>query len=419
MKMTRKLITSVFVTMVMLVTMLVPTMAATTYSTVNGTSTSFKKYLVMDKNASVPNVTFSFTVAPGTPISAASGKMEVLAGVGTVTIAPVTFADDDATYPAVQTGDSSVTLTASQKYAKKEVTVDLSGATFDEPGIYRYLVTETNNTASGLTCDTTAKTLDVYVTDNGSGTLVVSSYVLHTGTAAPTANNTNGSADVTTTDDPVEDKIDGIQNEYGVHNLFVGKEVTGNQGSRDKYFAVKVTVSKLNAGDTLSVSLENDSENGTADGNADANSGSNSATISANASKANPTSMEANASGVAEATFYLQHGQYVAIKGLPVGSDYAVTETAEDYKSTEGAPDVTATLVSGSGTHALTDAVSGTIADSDVYTGYTNTKDGIIPTGIITKVGPAVIGAVVLVAAIIILFVKSKHDEDDEEEEEA
>lgn len=419
MKMTRKFIASVFMTMVMLVTMLVPTVAATTYTPVAGTSTTFKKYLVMDVNASVPNVTFSFTVAPGTAIPAASGKMAVLAGVGTPTIADVTFAEGDNTYPAVQSGDLSVTLAAGQKYAKKEVTVNFASVTFDEPGIYRYLVTETNNTASGLTCDTTAKTLDVYVTDNGTGTLVVSSYVLHTETTAPTANNTNGSADVTTDADPLTDKIDGIQNLYGVHNLFVGKEVTGNQGSRDKYFAITVTVSNLNAGDVLNVSLANDSVNGTADGNADTNSGSNSATIAANASKANATSMEANASGVATATFYLQHGQYVAIQGLPIGADYEVTENAEDYKSTEGAADVTATLVSGSGTHALTDAVSGTIADEDVYTGFTNTRDGIIPTGIITKVGPAVIGAVVLVAAIIILFVKSKRDEDDEEEEEA
>ncbi|HAH18450.1 Spy0128 family protein [uncultured Eubacterium sp.] len=422
MKKSKKLVVAMLMVMAMIVTMLVPTMAATTYTAVEGTSTTFKKYLVMDVNASVPSTTFKFTVSKGTAIPAVAasgttpGTMEVLEGIGTPTIADVTFAAGQETFTSVQTGDSSVTLNTNQKYAKNTATISFAGIEFPEPGVYRYIVTETANTTAGITCDTTEKTLDVYVTDDGTGTLAVSSYVLHTGADAPVAGTDNGSNDVNQTGAALTDKIDGIQNAYGTHNLFVGKEVSGNQASRDKYFAVTVVISNLHDGDILNVSLANDQVAGTADGNADANSGTNAATTSANASKANVTTMTANASGTATATFYLQHGQYVAIQGLPTGAHYVVTEEAEDYKKTEGAPNVTATLVSGSGTHALDDPTSGDIADADVYTGYTNTRNGIIPTGIITKVGPVVGGAAILVVAIIILSAKSNKDEDEEEE---
>lgn len=423
MKRSKKLIVAMFMVMAMVVTMLVPTMAETQYTPVAGTTTTFKKYLVMDVNATVPSTTFSFTVTKGEAIPAVAasgttpGTMEVLEGVGTPTVSDVTFTASDETSTTVANTDISVTLGTHQKYAKKTATVDFSTVSFPEPGVYRYLVKETANTDAGITCDTTEKTLDVYVTDNGTGTLVVSSYVLHSGVDAPVAGTDNGSNDVNQAGAALTDKIDGIQNSYGTHNLFVGKEVQGNQASRDKYFAVTVVISNLSDGYVLNVSLANDQIAGTADGNADANSGTNSATISANASKANVTTMTANASGEATATFYLQHGQYVAIKGLPTGAHYVVTENAEDYKKTEGAPDVTATLVSGSGTHALDDPTSGDIADEDVYTGYTNTRNGIIPTGIITKVGPVVGGAAILVVAIIVLFAKSNKDEDEEEEE--
>ena len=40
--------------------------ADNTYTAVEGTSTTFNKYLIMDAGDNVPNVSFSFSVAPGT-----------------------------------------------------------------------------------------------------------------------------------------------------------------------------------------------------------------------------------------------------------------------------------------------------------------------------------------------------------------
>ena len=66
-----------------------PSSADTVYTPVAGTTCSFNKYLIMDKDDVVPNATFSFTAAPGTGIAATAasgttpGTVQVLPGVGT------------------------------------------------------------------------------------------------------------------------------------------------------------------------------------------------------------------------------------------------------------------------------------------------------------------------------------------------
>ena len=333
-----KKLSALLVTAAMAATMAATAGAATTYSPVTGTSTSFKKYLVLDSNATVPNVTFTYTLVPGTAKDADETHMAVLAGVGAPSVSntDATFTTNAQTYSTQQTGDASVTLTGTQKYAKQTVNIDFSSVTFNEPGVYRYTLTEVNGGKTGITYDTAAYTLDVYVTDNGSGVLAVSSYVLHTGTDAPAKNATSGSADVEAAGDALATKIDGIQNTYASQNLYVGKLVTGNQGSRDKYFAVTVTVTKLNQSDVLNVQLGTTAE-GIPNGNADTVSGTTAATISGNQNQSNPTSLTADSDGKATGTFYLQSGQYVAICGLPQGAHYKVEENNEDYTSTAGA----------------------------------------------------------------------------------
>ena len=175
---------------------------ATTYTPVAGTSANFNKYLIMDAGDTVPNATFSFTIAPGAAISTATNDntvMEVMAGVGTPTIADVTFAQSDSTATAAGTNidvarpasdrasgltaSTGVQLEAGEKYATKQATVDFSNVTFNEPGIYRYVITETadpDHAAAGIMHDNdTDRILDVYVVDN-NGTLEVAAYVMHT-----------------------------------------------------------------------------------------------------------------------------------------------------------------------------------------------------------------------------------------------
>lgn len=367
---------------VLLAGAVLPKASAFTYTAVNGTSMTFDKYLIMDADAHVPNATFQFTVAQGSAIPATTGKMAVLAGIGTPTIADVTFAPGGTTYTTKQ-GTDDVTLTAGQMYAKKTVTVSFSGISFPEPGVYRYIVTEIATDNLGVTNDASAaRTLDVYVTDNGSGTLQVSSYALHTGTEAPAAGTNNGSADVTSAGDKLSDKSAGYTNTYDTSNLTFSKTVTGNQASRDKYFKFTVTISGAVAGTVYDVDLTH------ADASISANP--NPATTCITAAVTQPDTLTVGTDGTVTQVFYLQHGQSITIKGLAKGTDYTVTEDAEDYKQ--------------SSTNA-----SGTIASADVTAEFINTRDGLVPTGVLLTVAP--FAAVMLIGAvgIIVMLVKKRN----------
>ena len=310
---------------VLLVAAALPSAFAFKYTAVAGTSTTFYKYLVMDVDANVPNATFAFTVAPGTAIAATENSVAVLAGIGTPTIADVTFAPTDSTTAGLPS-DATGTTTANKKYATKTATVDFSKISFTEPGIYRYIVTETATTNQGVTNDESAtRTLDVYVTDN-DGALEVSSYVLHTGTDAPAAGTDKGSADVSNTGDKLGDKSAGYTNTYDTSNLTFSKTVSGNQASRDKYFAFTVTIRGAVAGTVYDVDLTK------ADVNISANP--NDATTCIGNAVTQPQRLTVPADGTVTQVFYLQHGQEITIKGIAKDSTYTVTENAEDYKST-------------------------------------------------------------------------------------
>ena len=396
--------------------------ADNTYTAVEGTSTTFNKYLIMDAGDNVPNVSFSFSVASGTAISASAGKMEVMAGPGAPTIADVTFAPSDATATEAGTNidiarqasaradgltaETGVQLEAGEKYATKQATVSFSGITFDEPGIYRYIITETANAdheSAGIMHDNDVdRVLDVYVSDDGTGTLTVAAYVLHLNANDIAAGSGNGSADVQTDGAPLDDKTDGFTNEFNSKDLVFKKEVTGNQASRDKWFAFTATVTDVNDDDVFTISLADDGDDNTTDGNADATSGVNNATIAENQNKTNPTSAT-GAELKAGVKFYLQHGQSVAIRGIAPNAAYTVEENAEDYKST-------ASGVSGYDKAAT--GVIGTIAGTEkvVKTSFLNTRNGMIPTGVLLTAVPGI--AIVAVALGGLLAVKRKKNED-------
>ena len=369
---------------VLLVAAALPSAFAFKYTAVAGTRTTFDKYLVMDVDANVPNATFAFTVAPGTAIAATENRVAVLAGIGTPTIANVTFAPTDSTTAGLPSDTD--TATAGQQYATQTATVDFSGISFTEPGIYRYIVTETATTNQGVTNDESAtRTLDVYVTDN-DGALEVSSYVLHTGTDAPAAGTDKGSADVSNTGDKLGDKSAGYTNTYDTSNLTFSKTVSGNQASRDKYFAFTVTIRGAVAGTVYDVDLTK------ADVNISANP--NDATTCIGNAVTQPQRLTVPADGTVTQVFYLQHGQEITIKGLAKGTEYAVTENPEDYKQT--APD----------------NASGTIVSEDVTAAFTNTRSGVIPTGVLLTVAPfATIMAVGAVGIIVMVGKKRKRAE--------
>lgn len=248
------------------------------------------------------------------------------------------------------------------------------------------------------------RVLDVYVTDN-NGTLEISGYVLHKNESNIAISSTMGSNDVMSEGEPLDDKTDGFTNEYKSKDLVFKKEVVGNQASRDKYFEFTLKLENVGNENTFTVSIADDNDPNTTDGNADATSGSNNATITANRGKENVLTLTSDASGEITRKFYLQHGQSIAVRGLPLNAEYTVTENAEDYKST------------GASVTGYTDATSGDIGivagnNKVVKTSFKNERQGIIPTGLFTIVGPAI--AVILIALIgigIVLMGKRRKEE--------
>lgn len=391
---------------VMIATQGMPVMAAgTNYGNVIGgtKTTTFDKYLVMDAQAQVPNVSFSYAVTAGQAkaYDVDGKKFEVLAGVdadkvtmagvGSETAGTIAYAQGDATLQ----DDNALVKDydkAAEKYAKKTATLDFSACQFTEPGIYRYVITE-SGTNQGITNDADlTRIVDVYVEDASDvdgKKLTIAGYVLHS--------NTDDAPDITMGDDNgsggayTATKSQGFTNIYDTSDLTFRKEVAGNQASHDKYFEFTVAITDAVAGTVYDVDITS----------ADATSGTNAATIAANAGKTNPTSLTVGDDGTVTQKFYLQHGQEVKIQGIAKDTNYAVTENAEDYKSTAA------------GVTDYTDAVNGTVASADLKTSYLNTRDGVIPTGVAMAVAP--FAAVTLLGGIgaVTMVMKKKRDEEE------
>ncbi|MBO5564244.1 MAG: hypothetical protein J5935_01370 [Lachnospiraceae bacterium] len=580
-----------------------------------GTTTNFDKYLVMDKDAQVPYADFLFEVtsdgATGNPASDAaneeiypvaliqptSGSADVTPVVwkgvrpDKVVVTPVAVEDpavaanigelvfqptDTTTAGPYRTGKADI-ATANEKYVKKQITLDFSAIKFAEPGVYRYYVQEKNGTTYsdlGITYDVNAnnstwRTLDVYVTDNGEGNLAVSGYVWyetkrattvapdHTADAADEnawgvewtdASNTNkkyvyvsnNTWKVQTTEDggttwtdsgetiaeppaastgsvtidgtpyttwaaakaamkgftskeltpngaEAGDKSSEFVNDYGTQDLEFGKKVEGNQGSRDQWFKFKVTLTnadlekgtkfEVNVGAYTSTNPANAAHFFDPTKNAatsyDATDMKNANTKAAyatdkgdladvteafTAAKNGTTStnyLVVETKETLEWELYLQHGQYVQIKGIPNGVTYTVQETdpATGYTKTNGTDVAVGVIDNEEITNAHKDPLTGEVGnkstktyvkdaagdkykdgdtykqlyinpadnkpykedtyttewtgdryseDEDIYTGVTNKRDGVIPTGVLVSIGGGAL-MVILAAAYFLL----------------
>lgn len=397
--------------------------AGTNYgTTIEGTkTTTFDKFLVMDKQANVPNATFTYAVTAGNAkaYDVAGKKFQVLAGVDAdkITMAGVGAADAAANSIVFKQGDGSDTHdttkdeyvkdidTAKQKYALKTATLDFSAVQFTEPGVYRYIITE-DGTNQGITNDADlTRVLDVYVNDasadvDGTFTkkLTIAGYVLHS--------NVDDEPDVAagenfgSTGAYTDKKSQGFTNSYDTSDLTLRKQVTGNQASRDKYFEFTLNIDKAQPNTKYDVVIDE----------ADATSKANAATIEANAGKTNVTSITTDAAGKATQKFYLQHGQQVTVQGLAKDTTYAVTENTEDYKSTANTAAAPVVEIK-----ADTDSaeVNGTIASKDLTTGYLNTRDGVIPTGVIMAVAPFAVVTLLGGAGVVTMMMKKNKKEDE------
>lgn len=367
-----KRVLAVLASLMMVVTVLATTMPAQAANIpVAGGTTTFNKYLVMDADANVPNVTFTFSIAAGSKVDATADSPAIYAGIGSPTVGSATFSAKDTTVNGLPT--DSDTATSGKKYATEEVTVDFSNVSFTAPGIYRYIITEESSSASGITYDTTTtRTLDVYVNykDDSSTGLEVS-YVLYEETGNPNTLT----------------KSDGFTNTYETSNLTLAKQVTGNQGDRDKYFEFTVTISNAVVGTVYTVDLTNADANPTVDGS----------------SKTNAASLTVENGRTVSATYYLKHDQSIVIQGLTEDTQYTIAETdytADGYTTTNTVDSQGSANGSTTGTQSM-----GTQSHTVIFT---NTKKGTVPTGILLETAPYIILAAVVIAGFVVLTVSKR-----------
>lgn len=340
-----------------------PAFAANT--PVSGGTTTFNKYLVMDADANVPNVTFRFTVTAGTAQDATDNSPAIYAGVNadSIAVSDASFTTSDSTTP----GTPSNTEDSTQKYATKSVTVNLQGVTFNKPGIYRYVITETATSQDGITNDTnTTRTLDVHVAyAAGSETeLKVTSYALYL------------TAPATVEDFANTGKANGFTNTYTTHNLTLKKQVTGNQGDRNKYFEFTVSITNAVADTVYDVACP-----------------------SPDGDSRNEDELTVGKDGTVTATYYLKDDQSITIKGLTGGTYYTITET--DYDEDGYA---TSYVIDSNGRVDGTATGSQQMGTDSHEVVFTNHKEGIVPTGILIETGPYILmGAVVIIGLVALL----------------
>ena len=429
---------------------MVPVSAATT--PVAGTTTTFDKYLVMKRNANVPNATFSYTIsAPSdtemnaleNPEDTNGTNLTVRKGIGAPTVSSTTFNAGNPTFDDVQKGRPNKTSTnyndqqnddvdgldGTKKYAKKTATVDFKGVTFNEPGVYRYKITENASGEKGITEDKTARFLDVYVQSDETGKLTIGGYVFHTLNAAQPKGTTAGS------NNP-DGKNKGFTNQYATSDITLSKKVTGNQGYKDQYFRFHVDVTDLDAdakmfvtdgagsrtaykaGDTVAYEYDKDTGTRTAGQKRfDAQTGSFTDVTAAQGSDADMSGLALTADDKGKASFdvYLKDGETVRLNGLTAGAKYTIKETSEDYSASAtkaaGAEEAKAiTLHHDNGEHS--DATpENVLSTNDETVAFTNTREGTLPTGLVhnNRAALSVIG-IAAAGACIAIAVKKRND---------
>ncbi|MHA3225074.1 DUF7601 domain-containing protein [Globicatella sulfidifaciens] len=222
-------------------------------------------------------------------------------------------------------------------------------------GVYTYEINETAGTTAGVTYDKSTAYLRVYVTQNELDDSFSTSYVIYTELPAEGTDMNEGK-----TDTPFENK-------YEAGSLEVTKKVTGNLGERDREFPITIT---LNAPEGLNVT----------------------STILVDGKEKGITFVEGVAT-ISDLT--IKHDQTIKLSNLPKGTTYTISETQpEDYQT----PVITN---NGGGLIEASEADKETI---------TNTKDQLIPTGVIIDNLPYIVLLVLAIAGLGFFLFKKRQN---------
>lgn len=338
--------------------------AATSYTAIGGEAT-ITKNLVVESDANIPDITFTYTITRGTPVAATGNTIEILASNTTATIgnAEFTNADTASTSSGTPTNNGDTT----KKYASKAVTVTFPDGSFDKPGVYRYVINEVDGGKPGVTYDTTARYLDVFVVADDANVLTVDSYVLRSSaTTIDLDGHYTSESDVKST---------GYTNTVTQYNFDFSKTISGNQGDKNKRFTFTLSISNAIPGVYP---------------------------VQANDVTGDPSTITVASDGTVTATYDLTNGSTLKVLNLNQGAVCTVSEDAQDYTASHIIDN--GSTVSGGNSGAIT------LTDANHSVAFTNTRNGIIPTGILLTVAPFAIGIMLFGSIIVFMIAKRRRE---------
>ena len=340
--------------------MMVSMMGMTAMAQGESEPVGFDKVLDMTgaEGASVPDVTFTYTIQSGEAVPATENTLEIKAGVGNPTVGEAEFTYND---------------TAADKVTK-HVSVNFPEGAFGEPGIYRYVVTEKGTDNDDITNDQkVTRYLDVYV-DN--------------------TNTIIGSQLLTTTDAPDKDseydtlnKSTGYTNSYKTYALTLDKVVKGNMGNMGKSWSFTIEfVGPANASFTMR-------------------------------DKTGDKTIKLNEEGKGSATFELKDEDPAKeIKGIPSTVTYKIIEDigkGEGYTTTYTVNNGQSTSMTANteGTNVSTGDTPITMGQKDNAVVVTNSRTANAPaTGVILNIAPYIL-MVALAGVLAFFFLRKRHYE--------
>ena len=294
-------------------------------------------YTATNTGTTSPAETFSFSVVKTSVSHAAAGV--TTEDMPNIAVGGVAFAEGEAAQGGTMVKPMTITLP----------TVD----DFPSVGIYTYTIQPQAGTTAGVAYYTKDIRLVITVIEAADGQRRIAA--IHTESGEP------GDTE----------KSNDIEYTYSAGSLSVTKNVAGNLGDREKYFAITVTLTG-EAGKTYADSYPVTGGSKLVDGAA-------AATISVGTS----------------ATFYLKHGETLTIANLPYGVTYTVTEA--DY-TTEGYDDEVITY---DDTNKKIDSAADTVT-------ITNNKGTTVDTGVVLDSLPYILLIAVAVVGVVAFTAKKR-----------
>ena len=301
--------------------------------------------------ATVPNATYSYSIAAGTAAAATDTTLEIKAGVMEgVSITPTA---------AFTSADTIVGNAVS-----KDITVTFTNVNFPSAGIYRYVITETDPSVAGLTTDgENSIYLDVYVLNDGEG-LKIGDYQFTTSNSAP---DTDGDYETSA-------KLEGDTDTYETYSLTVQKAIAGDLADMTAKFSIDVDFSNLSDGTKLTVG---------------------------------ETQTDPAADGAVSVNAELGNGGTVTITGIPADADYAVVEnllSSQGYTVTATVDNADQTVQYANGEYSFAQQEMDATNHAVIVT---NTKTAVSPTGIIRDIAPYAL-LVVAAAGACVIFLRKR-----------